>query len=405
MFAALKYRNYRLWFIGQLVSLVGTWMQTAAQGFLVFELTNSAAYLGYVAFAIGVPSFLLMFFGGVYADRLPRRKLIIITQIAMMILALVLACLTFLHIVQPWHIILLALMLGVATAFDAPARLSFVLELVDRKDIGNALAFNSMLFNLGVLIGPAAAGLVYVTLGPAWCFALNGLSFLAVIFALNAMHLRPFVPKENTSDPLDDLKAGFHYALSNEIIRTLLSLVAVFCLFGTVYMTLIPAWAVRVLGGDAVTNGWLLSARGLGALSGALMIAALGRFQLKGLLLTWGTFLFPLILLAFAFLRYLPMSLTLMVGIGWANMITFNLLNTLIQTLIADEYRGRVISLYTFCIFGLTPLGSLLIGWEAEYWGEPRALILNAMIVFLYALWVYVKVPQVRQQHERGERD
>jgi MFS family permease len=400
MFAALKYRNYRLWFLGQLVSLVGTWMQTAAQGFFVFELTHSSAYLGYAAFAMGAPSFLFMFFGGVYADRMPRRKLIILTQTSMMTLAFVLAGLTFFNIVQAWHIVFLAFMLGIVNAFDAPARLSFVLELVDRNDLANAIAFNSILFNLGVLIGPAVAGLIYVSLGPEWCFSLNGLSFIAVIIALSAMRLKPFTPRTKMTAPLDDFKEGLRFALSNKIIRTLLSLVAVLCLFGTVYMTLIPAWAVRVMEGDAATNGWLFSVRGLGALSGAFMIATFGHFKFKGQLLSLGTILFPLMLMIFANVRFLPLSLLFMAGVGWANMFTFNLLNSLIQSLVTDEYRGRVVSLYTFGIFGLTPLGSLLIGWEAEFWGEPSALILNSIIVLLFAVCVYIKVPQLRQQRE-----
>jgi MFS family permease len=400
MFAALKYRNYRLWFLGQLISLIGTWMQTAAQGFLVFELTKSSAYLGYVAFASGAPSILLMLFGGVYADRISRPKLIILTQATMMSLAFILAVLTFCNSVQPWHIILLAFMLGVANAFDAPARLSFVLELVDRKDIANAIAFNSILFNLGVLIGPAIAGLVYVSLGPEWCFTLNGLSFIAVIAAISAMRLQPFVPKASSTAPFDDFRAGLCYALNNRIIRTLLSLVAILCLFGTVYMTLIPAWAVRVLGGNAATNGWLFSARGLGALLGALMIAAIGHFKSKGRLLSFGTFIFPLMLLIFSTVRFVPLSLLLMVGVGWANMFTFNLLNTLIQSFVADEFRGRVVSLYTFGIFALAPVGSLFVGWEAEYWGEPTALLINSMIVLSYAFFVHLKVPLLRMQSD-----
>ncbi|MBN1956714.1 MAG: MFS transporter [Desulfuromonadales bacterium] len=396
IFSALRYRNYRLWFLGQLVSLVGTWMQTAAQGFLVFELTNSSAYLGYVAFATGAPSFLLMLFGGVYSDRVSRRNLIIVTQMSMMLLALILAALTFLKIVQPWQILILALLLGVVNAFDAPARLAFVLEMVERKDLANAISFNSMLFNLGVLIGPAVAGLVYVSLGAAWCFTLNGLSFIAVIIALFAMHLRPFVSHEKKTSPLADFRAGLNYARSHKVIRTLLSLVVIFCLFGTVYMTLIPAWAVRVLQGDATTNGWLFSARGLGAISGAFMIAILGHHKFKGHMLTIGSILFPLMLLGFANMSVLPLSLLFMVGVGWANLFTFNLLNTLLQALVSDEYRGRVVSIYSFGIFGLTPIGSVLIGWEAEFWGEPLALMLNAMIVLLYSFWVILRVPQIR---------
>ncbi len=398
MFAALRYRNYRLWFIGQLVSLVGTWMQTAAQGFLVFQLTRSSAYLGYVGFATGAPSCLLMLFGGVFADRLPRRNLLLMTQTAMMVLAFVLAGLTFFQLVRPWHIILLALGLGVTNAFDAPARQSFVLEMVEREDLTNAITLNATMVNLGTLVGPAVAGLIYVSLGPAWCFALNGVTFVAVIAALIMMRLRPFVARFDTPAPLEDFKEGLFYATSHEVIRTLLGLAAVMSLFGTVYMTLIPAWAVKVLKGDAATNGWLLSARGLGALGGAMMIAALGRFKFKGKLLTLGTFLFPLMLLLFAEVRQLPLSLLALLGVGWGYMFTFNMLNALIQTLVADELRGRVVSLYTLCIFGLMPLGALLGGEMAEGLGEPSTVMVSAGISLSYAAWVFYRVPSLRNQ-------
>src|SRR5262245_21500880 len=188
-FAALRHRNYRLWFQGHLVSLVGTWMQVTAQGFLVFQLTHSTAYLGYVGFAAGVPSLLFMLFGGVIADRVARRKLLLITQSTMMLLAFLLAALTFAQLVQPWHIILLALALGTANAFDAPAAQAFVLELVDRQDLTNAIALNSTLFNLATVVGPTVAGLTYAAVGPGWCFTLNGLSFIATIMALSRMQL------------------------------------------------------------------------------------------------------------------------------------------------------------------------------------------------------------------------
>ena len=398
MFTALKYRNYRLWFMGQTVSLMGTWMQTAAQGFLVFELTKSPAYLGYVGFATGVPACLLMFFGGVCADRMSRRKLLLLTQISMMSLAFILAGLTYFQVVEAWHIILLAMGLGVANAFDAPARQAFVLEMVEREDLSNAIALNGTMFNLGVLSGPAIAGLVYLALGPAWCFTLNGISFIAVIIALTYMRVKPFIPKANLTAPLDDFKEGLNYVLSHKVIRTLLSIVTVMCLFGTGYMTLIPAWAVNVLGGDAATNGWLLSARGVGALCAAMMIAALGRFEFKGRLVTFGTFVFPIMLFAFANVHLTPLSLVLLAGVGWSYIIIFNVLNALVQSLVVDEYRGRVVSLYTFGVFGLTPAGALLAGWGAEVLGAPLTINISAAITLGYAIWVFIKVPQIRNQ-------
>ena len=398
MFAALRHRNYRLWFMGQLVSLVGTWMQTAAQAFLIFELTHSPAYLGYVGFATGAPSCLLMLFGGVFADCISRRKLLLITQSVMMILSFILASLALLHIVQPWHILLLALGVGVTNAFDAPARQSFVLEMVKRKDLMNAIALNSMMFNMGTILGPAAAGITYALMGPGWCFAINGVTFFAVILALVKMRLKPFVTKPRTTAPLEEFKEGLRYAASHEVIRTLLKLAAVTSFFGMVYMTLIPAWAVKVLGGGAATNGWLLSARGIGALGGAMMIAALGRFKYKGRLLTIGMFIFPVMLLIFSEVRGLSFSLLALIGIGWGHMMMFNTLNGLIQSLVADELRGRVVSIYMMCIFGLIPIGALMGGWVAESFGEPTAVLLSAGVSLSYAIWIFFRVPLLRSQ-------
>lgn len=396
-FAAFRHRNYRLWFIGQLISLVGTWMQTTAQGYLVFQLTHSPMYLGYVGFAAGVPSWLFMLYGGVIADRIPRRRLLIITQSVMMLLAFVLAGLTFTNLVRPWHIVLLALALGVVNAFDAPARQSFVFEMVGREDLANAIALNSSMFNLATVVGPAVSGLVYALVGPAWCFTINGLTFLGVIIALLLMHLQPFVAPARTTAALEDLREGLGYIRDHLPIRTLIGVAAIISLFGMAFMTLIPAWAVSVLGGDETTNGWLLSARGLGALSGALMVAALGRINYKGRLLTIGLFVFPVMLLVFALVRWLPLSLLALVGVGWGFMVLFNMANTLIQTIVPDELRGRVVSVYTLSFFGLMPLGALLAGGVAEVIGEPLTLILSALISLGFAIFLWLRVPALRR--------
>jgi MFS family permease len=396
MFVALRYRNYRLWFIGQLVSLVGTWMQTTAQGYLIFELTRSPAYLGYVGFATGVPAWLFMLYAGVIVDRGSRRNMIVLTQLAMMILAFILAALTFLGWVQSWHIIVLALALGVATAFDAPARQAFVIEMVEREDLGNAIALNSGMFNLATVVGPAVGGIIYVLVGPAWCFTLNGLTFIAVITALLMMRVHPPSPRPHPTAALDDFKEGVRYVASNLMIRTIITIACVISLFGLAYSTLIPAWAVTILGGNATTNGWLQSARGLGALSGALMIASLGRFKFRGRLLLLGMLAFPVMLLIFAEARPLWLSLLALAGVGLGVMIVFNLANTLVQTLVSDKYRGRVISLYTFSFFGLTPLGALFTGWSAELIGEPKTIALSALISLAFAVWLWFRVPQLR---------
>ena len=261
-FTALKYPNYRLWFWSQTVSLFGMWMESTALAFLVFDLTKSPALLGVVGFASGAPTWIFTLYAGVIADRVPRRTLLMITQTVMMTLAFVLAALTFLHWIQPWHILVIAVLLGTANAFEAPSRQSFILEMVEPEDMTNAIALNAAMFNSAMAVGPAAAGLVYAFFGPAWCFVVNGVTFLAVIAALGKMKLRPFVPPSARTSALADLKEGLKYVAAHPLIRTIIGLIGVISLFGISYVTLFPAWAVDVLHGDAKTNGFLQSARG-----------------------------------------------------------------------------------------------------------------------------------------------
>lgn len=396
-FAALKHRNYRLWFFGQLVSLFGTWMQSTAQGYLVFQLTNSPAYLGYVGFASGIPSWLFMLYGGVAADRIPRRNLLIATQSGMMALAFILAGLTFSGKVQPWHIVLLAFFLGLANAFDAPARMAFVKELVEPEDLTNAIALNSTMFNTATVLGPALAGLTYALYGPGWCFTINGLSFLAVITALSRMRFTrlPGPPRPSHS-PLADLAESFRYVAHHPFIRVIIVNLGVASLTGLGFVTLLPAWAVQVLGGDATTNGYLLSARGLGSLGGALMIAALGRIRFKGRLLTVGSFTMPLVLLFFSTTRWLPLSALALVGIGWGFMVMANMSNALVQIHVPDELRGRVMGIYTLTFFGLMPVGSLLNGTLATRIGVPATVSLNAAILLAFSALIWLFVPRLR---------
>jgi predicted MFS family arabinose efflux permease len=396
-FAALGYRNYRLWFGGQLVSLVGTWMQSTAQGFLVFELTRSPAYLGYVGFAAGIPSWGLLLYGGVMADRIAKRRLLLATQTSMMGLAFVLAALTFSGLVQPWHIVLLAFALGIPTAFDAPARQAFVLEMVSREALGNAIALNSILFNAATTVGPAVAGIVYSLAGPAWCFAVNGASFLAVIGALLAMDSTPAPAAPRATSALQDLTEGLGYALRHPEIRTLIVMVSITSLFGLAFWTLTPAWAVTVLGGDARTNGLLLSARGVGSILGGLQVAGLGGGPGRGRVLTLGSFALPLLVLVFSALRWVPLALLAMVGVGWAFMILVNNANVVIQTLVRDELRGRVMSLYALTFLGFMPLGALMAGTVAELASEPVAVALGALVSLACAAVVYVRVPRLRR--------
>ncbi len=396
-FAALKYRNYRLWFGGQLASLVGTWMQTTAQAFLIFQLTHSPAYLGYVTFASGIPTWFLMLYGGVVIDRMPRRTLLVITQTSMMILAFILAGLTFTGIVQAWHILVLAFLLGATNAFDAPARQAFVADLVDHEDLTNAIALNSTMFQSATVVGPAVAGLTYAAFGPAWCFTINGISFIAVIGALLLMHIQPLPARRRATSSLREMSEGLRYSLSHPILRALIALIGAMGLFSTAYMTLFPAWAVTVLHGDATTNGWLQSARGLGALAGAFTIAALGRFQWKGRLLTFGAFVFPATLIVFSEITSQPLSLLTLLAVGWGFLVTANLAGTLLQTLVPEDLRGRVTGVYSLVAFGSLPIGALAAGAAAEWIGAPPTVLIGAILLLLFAVGLYILAPQLRR--------
>ncbi len=380
-----------------MISLLGTWMQITAQGFLVYDLTHSPIYLGYIGFAAGLPTWLFMLYGGVLADRIPRRDVLVITQSVMMVLAAILAVLTFLHLIQPWEIILLAFCLGTANAFDAPSRISFVNELVAREDLTNGIALNATMFNTATATGPAIAGITYAIAGPAWCFTINAISFIGVIIALRKMKLDKRVTEKSSRSVAHDLKEGLKYTLTHPVVRIIIIMVATMSIFGLSFITLLPAWAVKILGGDSTTNGFLHSARGIGALSSALLIASLGRFNFKGKLLTVGSFLFPLLMFTFSFVHWTPLSLLVILGMGFALILTMNLCNASVQTLVPDSLRGRVMSVYTFTFFGFLPLGSLLMGTLAQNFGEPEAILICSIITFTVSVLIFIFVPAIRK--------
>ena len=397
-FTALQYRNYRLWFFGQLTSLFGSWMQSAALGFLIFQLTRSTAFLGLTGFVAGAPTWLFMLYAGVVADRVPRRRLMLITQTAMMILAFIASILVFLDVVRPWHILILAFGFGVANAFDAPARHAIVQDLVDdAEDITNAIALNAAMFNTATALGPAVGGLIYAAFGPGWCFAFNGLSFIAVIAALLMMRIRPGVPRLRATSAFTDLKEGLRFAATHPLIRTIIALVGFITLFAFSSVTLLPAWAVNILHGNASTNGFLQSARGLGALASALMIAALGRFKFRGRLLSAGSIFFPILLFVFAFVRTAALSYLFLFASGFALILVFNLANAAVQTLTPDALRGRVMSIYSFTFFGSMPLGALFIGTLAHKVGEPQAVIFASAMTLAFAAAIFLFMPKLRR--------
>jgi MFS family permease len=269
--------------------------------------------------------------------------------------------------------------------------------MVGREDLTNAIALNATIFNSATAVGPAIAGITYAFFGPAWCFVINAVSFIAVIVALMLMKLKAEPRPAITSTPFEDLQEGFRYVLAQPMIRALISLVLMTSLFGVSFAVLLPAWAVKILHGDAVTNGWLQSARGVGALAGALAIASLGRFDFRGRLLQFGSFAFPLLILAFAFMNRLPLALLALVGGGVAVIFIFNLANALVQTLVKDSLRGRVMGIYSLTFFGFLPVGALWIGTVAEHFGEKTAVLANAAILLCFAFLMAIFVPQLRR--------
>ncbi len=396
-FAALKHRNYRLWFIGQIISLFGSWMQMTAQGFFIFELTHSPAFLGYVGFANGIPTWLFMVYGGVIADRFSRRNIMIVTQTIMMLLAFILATLTFTNTVEPWHILLLTFGLGVANAFDAPARQAFVNELVPRNDLLNAIALNSMMFHSAAAIGPAVAGITYAVFGPAWCFTINGISFLAVIYNLFIMKFQPTTKRVVNKSAIKELRDGLKYLKTQKVILLIMLVVSFSTLFGLSIATLFPAWAVKILHGNAATNGFLQTFRGIGAVLCSLFIASLSRFIVRGKILTTGLISLPIFMVLFSFNSSFIISSLILIGIGASIIAINNLSNGLTQTLVSEEFRGRVMGVYSFSFFGFMPLGALWIGMLAEHFGSPIAILINSVILFIFVGVVWFYTPKLRK--------
>ena len=398
-FAAIRYPNYRRWFIGQVLSLGGTWMQSVAQGWLVYQMTGSTLALGAITAAGTIPTIFLMLPAGAITDRVAKRRLLMITQVVMMISALLLAVLTWLDVLQVWQIAVLALVSGIAQSFDAPARLAITPKLVDdRADLQNAIAMNSMMFNLARVAGPAIGGVVLAGMGAAWCFVINGLSFLAVLIALAGMKLPDDVGKPRSDRRiLAEIGDGLRYVWHQPVVRTLVTLVGVTSLFGLSYAVLLPAYATDVLKVDAKGYGLLNAAVGIGALTGSLSVASLSRWKSKGLQLTVGSLAFPLALLCFAATRSYLLALFCLAGAGMSFVIQNATGNTMIQLLVPDELRGRVMSVYTLFFFGTTPVGAMLAGAVAQRWNPTVAIVMGASVTLAFALSIVFFVPTVRK--------
>jgi MFS family permease len=395
-FAALRHRNFQLYFGGQLISNAGTWMQVIAQAWLVYELTHSDLALGIVGFVAAIPALLVTPWGGVVVDRIPKRTLLMLTQSAAMSLAFILATLTFSGLVREWHVVLLAAALGFVNAFDAPGRQAFVVEMVGREDLPNGIALNSLMFNGARVIGPAIGGLLLAVVGAAWCFTINGLSFLAVLLGLYAMRFDAAKPFRSMESPWRQLTNGIRYVAGEAELGGLLLLSLCFSVFGISYATVLPAFVEQILGRGAAVYGWITAATGVGAVTGALLIAHHRGTQWRGRWLVSASFAFPVVLGAFSFTTYLPASLALAFGLGLGFMTEFTMINTLLQTRVQDALRGRVMALYTLTFFGFAPFGNLAVGALSERIGLRLALALFASLSLILAAFVLRKVPQVR---------
>ena len=393
--SALHSRNFRLFASGQVFSLVGTWMQTVAQSWLVYRLTDSALLLGLTGFASQIPVFLLAPLGGVIADHLDRRRILITTQATMMVLALALAAVTLSGAVKVWHIFTLAALLGLANAFDIPARQAFVVSLVDRASLPNAIALNSSMFNGARLVGPAVAGAVVAAVGEGWCFLLNGVSYIAVIAALLRIDARPSKTTAAGS-AWERVVEGFAFSWRTPPVRALLLLLGLVSLMGMPYSVLMPVFADRILGGGASAYGLLMSASGLGALAGAGALALRRDVRGLGRWIAMSAAGFGVCLVLFSFSRSLWVSALLLVPAGFFMMLELASSNTLIQAMVPDRLRGRVMSVYSMMFMGMAPLGALMAGVLAEPIGAPATVAIGGVVCIGGGLWFAQRLPSLR---------
>jgi MFS family permease len=406
-FRALKHRNFQLFIAGQLVSLIGTWMQTTAQLWLVYRLTGSAALLGVFGFANQIPMLVLASVGGYVGDRYSRHRGVIATQTISMLLAFLLAGLTLAHVVKVWHLIAVTLLVGIVNAFDVPIRQAFFVQMVGKADLPNAIALNSSIFNGARVVGPAIAGFAIAWVGEGWCFFLNGLSFLAVIFALTAMKIEPQERKNSGESPLQNLLQGFRFAMYDRPIRSTLLLMSMLSIFGLQYSVFMPIFAEDVLHSGARGLGFLMSAAGVGAVLGALQFAA--RTAYKGLAkwIAAMSVICSVCLLIFSQSKIFWLSNLVLFIVGFAATSQMAATNTTVQNRSPDALRGRLMAVYATMFMGVQPLGALLAGGIAKRMGAPATLAIFGAICLLgsliFAAWVLLRVRPGEQAAARAQ--
>jgi MFS family permease len=394
---ALRHRNFKLFFAGQTISLIGTWMTRLATSWLVYRLTHSALLLGIVSFAGQIVAFLLAPIAGVWIERLNRRKLLVWTQAFAAAQSLAMAALTLAHVITLWEIIALAAFQGLINAFDMPGRQSFLVQMVeDRNDLSNAIAINSSMANGARLVGPAIAGLVIAAVGEGWCFLIDGVSYFAVIASLVMMRIKPLAMRLRASSMLEQMREGWDYVRTFRPIRSILLLFVLISLMGYPYMVLLPIFAGHVLGGGAATLGWLTAASGIGALTSAISLAV--RKSLAGLtrMLQIAAAMLGGALILFGMSHTLWLSLVLMVFAGFGMIQSASVSNTIIQALVAEDKRARVMGYYTMAFFGGAPFGSLLAGALAHRIGAPHTVMILGAFCVAGSLWFTLERPKIR---------
>jgi MFS family permease len=386
-FRTLKYRNYRMFFMGQSVSLIGMWIQNVAMGWLVYRLTDSAFLLGVVGFAENIPMFILTPFAGVWVDRWDRHRTVVVTQTSAMCLAIIMAILVLSETVSVWHIIIISVFLGTVMAVDVTARQSLFVDLVENKeDLGNAIALNSIMFNGARLIGPSIAGIVIVALGEGLCFLLNGISYIGVIVALLLMKIVTSRVQAKRNDFWRELKDGLKYAAGFIPIRYTFLLLALISFIANPYLVLMPVFAKGVLGGGAQTLGYLVGYSGLGALTGAIFVASQKSNQRLVKLIFAGAFSSGIGFIIFSFSRIFVLSVVSIFIISFGIMMIISFSNILIQTVVDNDKRGRVMALHVFALSGMTPFGNLFLGSVSSRIGAPHTFLIVGIIVVLGAL-------------------
>jgi MFS family permease len=395
---ALKSRNYRLFFSGQSISLIGTWMTQTATIWLVYDLTNSALWLGVVGFASQIPSFLLAPFGGVLVDRWDRHRTLIATQVLSMLQSLTLAFLALTGAIDLWHIIALSVFQGLINAFDMPARQAFVVDMVEnREDLSNAIALNSSMFSSARLVGPAIAGLAIASVGTSYCFLIDGISYIAVIAGLLAMQVkRQAIIISSKNNIWQRFVEGFHYAFGFAPIRSLLLLMALVSLMGMPYMVLVPVFATKILHGGAETLGFLMAASGLGALGAGIYLSSRHSIVGLGKLIAIAPAAFGISLIAFSLSQSLWLSLIAMIITGFSTILQVASSNTILQTIVEEDKRGRVMSFYSMSFTGMVTFGNLIAGFAANRIGASTTLVIGGSACILGAIWFYRQRPILR---------